>query len=167
MIISQGFASKTYNVPGFGYVTLNELQVVRDDSMLGKALLKAFPSICGTDVSVPKVQEEEQKEVEVQELLVEEPIPKEEPIEIAELLVEEPIEIAELLVEEPIPKEEPIEIAELLVEEPVIIPEVKPKSDFKSKEDLEIYARKTFKVELDKRKTLNKMYETLVSELNK
>ena len=139
MIISQGFASKTYNVPGFGYVTLNELQVVRDDSMLGKALLKAFPSICGTDVSVPKVQEEEQKEVEVQELLI----------------------------EEPIPKEEPIEIAELLVEEPVIIPEVKPKSDFKSKEDLEIYARKTFKVELDKRKTLNKMYETLVSELNK
>ena len=144
MIISQGFASKTYNVPGFGYVTLNELQVVRDDSMLGKALLKAFPSICGTDVSVPKVQEEEQKEVEVQELLI-----------------EEPIEIAELLVEEP------IEIAELLVEEPVIGPEVKPKSDFKSKEDLEIYARKTFKVELDKRKTLNKMYETLVSELNK
>lgn len=149
MIISQGFASKTYNVPGFGYVTLNELQVVRDDSMLGKALLKAFPSICGTDVSVPKVQEEEQKEVEVQELLV-----------------EEPIEIAELLVEEPIPKEEPIEIAEVQ-EEPIIGHEVKPKSDFKSKEDLEIYARKTFKVELDKRKTLNKMYETLVSELNK
>ena len=149
MIISQGFASKTYNVPGFGYVTLNELQVVRDDSMLGKALLKAFPSICGTDVSVPKVQEEEPKEVEVQELLIEEPIPKEEPIEIAELLVEEPIEIAEVQ------------------EEPVIGPEVKPKSDFKSKEDLEIYARKTFKVELDKRKTLNKMYETLVSELNK
>ena len=166
MIISQGFASKTYNVPGFGYVTLNELQVVRDDSMLGKALLKAFPSICGTDVSVPKVQEEEQKEVEVQELLIEEPIPKEEPIEIAELLVEEPIEIAELLVEEPIPKEEPIEVAGVQ-EEPVIGPEVKPKSDFKSKEDLEIYARKTFKVELDKRKTLNKMYETLVSELNK
>lgn len=149
MIISQGFASKTYNVPGFGYVTLNELQVVRDDSMLGKALLKAFPSICGTDVSVPKVQEEEPKEVEVQELLIEEPIPKEEPIEIAELLVEEPIEVAEVQ------------------EEPVIGPEVKPKSDFKSKEDLEIYARKTFKVELDKRKTLNKMYETLVSELNK
>ena len=138
MIISQGFASKTYNVPGFGYVTLNELQVVRDDSMLGKALLKAFPSICGTDVSVPKVQEEEQKEVEVQELLIEEPIPKEEPIEVAGVQ-----------------------------EEPVIGPEVKPKSDFKSKEDLEIYARKTFKVELDKRKTLNKMYETLVSELNK
>lgn len=153
MIISQGFASKTYNVPGFGYVTLNELQVVRDDSMLGKALLKAFPSICGTDVSVPKVQGDEPKEepTEVQELLIEEPIPKEEPIEVEvqELLVEEPIEISEVQ------------------EEPVIGPEVKPKSDFKSKEDLEIYARKTFKVELDKRKTLNKMYETLVSELNK
>ena len=100
MIINQGYIEKQYNVPGLGLVTLKNLQNVNEDSVLGKALLKHFPSIClkETNLNVDKEVFTKGKNEKV-----EEPI-KEEVQEVQEvqLLVEEPVQVAEVQKEETI-----------------------------------------------------------------
>ena len=104
MIINQGYEEKQYNVPGLGLVTLKNLQNVNEDSVLGKALLKHFPSIClkETNLNVDKDVFTKGKNEKVEE-------PKKEEVQ---LLVEEPVQVAEVeeVIEEPVaekPKRNP------------------------------------------------------------
>lgn len=107
MIINQGYIEKQYNVPGLGLVTLKKLQNVNEDSVLGKALLKHFPSIClkETNLNVDKEVFTKGKNEKVEEPIKEE-------VQEVQLLVEEPIQVAE--VEEETSKGE---IVEAVVEE--------------------------------------------------
>lgn len=91
MIINQGYEEKQYNVPGLGLVTLKNLQSVNEDSVLGKALLKHFPSIClkETNLNVDKDVSTKGKNTKVEEPIKEE----------VQLLVEEPVQVAEVEVE--------------------------------------------------------------------
>ena len=102
MIINQGYIEKQYNVPGLGLVTLKNLQNVNEDSVLGKALLKHFPSIClkETNLNVDKEVFTKGKNEKEEELIQEENV---------ELLVEEPIQVAEVETDkkEPIVEEKP------------------------------------------------------------
>ena len=110
MIINQGYEEKQYNVPGLGLVTLKNLQNVNEDSVLGKALLKHFPSIClkETNLKVDKDVFTKDKNTKVEE-------PKKEEVQ---LLVEEPIQVAEV--------EEVIE--EKNTEEPIVEEKAKRKT---------------------------------------
>lgn len=105
MIINQGFESKQYNVPGLGLVTLNNFQVINEDTVLGKAILKHFPSICGKSLSVDVP---DNIEVETIKEYFEKEIKKDESIE-PELLVEEPIEQATVEVEQEVKTVEQVE----------------------------------------------------------
>lgn len=95
MIINQGYIEKQYNVPGLGLVTLKNLQNVNEDSVLGKALLKHFPSIClkETNLNVDKEVFTKGKNEKVEE-------PIKEPVQEVQLLVEEPVQVAEVQKEE-------------------------------------------------------------------
>lgn len=110
MIINQGYVEKQYNVPGLGLVTLKNLQIVNEDSVLGKALLKHFPSIClkETNLNVDKEVFTKGKNAKVEEPIKEE----------VQLLVEEPVQVAKVEVK-------------VTTEEPVV--EEKPKRNSKSK----------------------------------
>ena len=101
MIINQGYIEKQYNVPGLGLVTLKNLQNVNEDSVLGKALLKHFPSIClkETNLNVDKEVFTKGKNEKVEEPIKEE-------VQEVQLLVEEPVQVAEVQKEET--KEEPV-----------------------------------------------------------
>lgn len=101
MIINQGYIEKQYNVPGLGLVTLKNLQNVNEDSVLGKALLKHFPSIClkETNLNVDKEVFTKGKNEKVEEPIKEE-------VQEVQLLVEEPVQVAEVEKEETI--EEPV-----------------------------------------------------------
>ena len=90
MIINQGYEEKQYNVPGLGLVTLKNLQNVNEDGVLGKALLKHFPSIClrETNLNVDKEVFTKGKNEKEEEPIVEE--------QKVELLVEEPVQVAEV-----------------------------------------------------------------------
>lgn len=142
LIINQGFSKKTYNVPGIGMVELTQLQEIPEDTVLGKALLQHFPSIC----SKPKVAQETKE--------VKEPIEPEKPTTFEPNLNEPPIQDAEVI----LPK----------VEEPTKESDegIQPLKSFSTKDELEEYGL-TFEIQLDKRKTIKKMYEELVQELDK
>lgn len=101
MIINQGYEEKQYNVPGLGLVTLKNLQNVNEDSVLGKALLKHFPSICLKENKTFKVEVPNNSKEVVKEKIND--IAKEQKVE---LLVEEPVQVAEVevgvVIEEPV-----------------------------------------------------------------
>lgn len=135
IIINQGFDKKTYNIPGIGYTDLKQFQEVNEDSVLGKALLQYFPSICSKSKTVEK-----------------EPVKEVEPVK--QILTENPIQTADVV----LPKVED----ETIVEEETI----KPLNSFSTKDELEEYGL-TFEIQLDKRKTIKKMYDELIQELDK
>ena len=120
MIINQGYEEKQYNVPSLGLVTLKNLQNVNEDSVLGKALLKHFPSIClkETNLNVDKEVFTKGKNEKVEEPIKEE-------VQEVQLLVEEPVQVAKVETS----KEE---VEEIVQESTKPIVEEKPKRKSKA-----------------------------------
>lgn len=146
MIINHGGDKpQTFNVPSYGLVTLNNLQKMDEDGVLGKLIKKHFPNICKTEVTEQVSESTKEVELPVVETKVVEP-----QLEIQQLN-EDPICVAE------------VETEEDIVEESTEV-ELKPLSDFETKDSLEEYGL-TFGIDLNKRKSLPNMYKELIASL--
>lgn len=101
MIITLDTETKGINLPGIGIRTFKNLEVIDENSKVGKVLLESFPQYCNTKVEFVKPVKVETKEV------------KKEP----ELLLEEPVQEATVETKEEAKQDEPIEVVE--TKEPV------------------------------------------------
>ena len=99
MIITLDTETKGINLPGIGIRTFKNLEVIDENSKVGKVLLESFPQYCNTKVEFVKPVKVETKEV------------KKEP----ELLLEEPVQEANVETVEEVKQDETVET----IEEPV------------------------------------------------
>ena len=75
MIITLDTETKGINLPGIGIRTFKNLEVIDENSKVGKVLLESFPQYCNTKVEFVKPVKVETKEVKKEpELLLEEPV---------------------------------------------------------------------------------------------
>jgi len=97
MIITLETPMKGINLPGIGIRTFKNLEVVDENSEVGKILLESFPQYCNTK----KVVQNEPIKEELEEPVLEK---VEEEKQVPELLLETPIQDADVTTEEPVEK---------------------------------------------------------------